>query len=253
MLPRLLGRGPGPLDDRDVEALSSAGGEEIQRVLEMTEIEHTYGRTPALKGVSLMVDAGEVVAVTGPSGCGKSTLLHAGAGIVRPQRGSVRLLGQDLSELHEAERTRLRRGHVGIVLQFGQLVPDVPVIDNVALPLLFEGRGRARAHAAAADWLERVGMGLSRDKLPAELSGGEGQRVAVARALVTEPRIVFADEPTGSMDTIGGEQLLDLLLGAAREGSAAVVLVTHDNVVAARADREVRMRDGLVESETVLQ
>ncbi|MDQ1600998.1 MAG: putative transport system ATP-binding protein [Actinomycetota bacterium] len=222
-------------------------------VVELHGIEHSYRRTVALRGVALRVLPEEVVAVTGPSGCGKSTLLHVAAGIVRPQGGLVRLLGQDLDRLDETERTRLRRRRVGIVLQFGQLVPDLSVLDNVALPLLLEGHDRQAARTAAASWLERTGMDDARDATPAELSGGQSQRAAVARALVTGPAVVFADEPTGSMDTLGGELLLDLLVGAARERGASVVLVTHDNVVAARADREVRLRDGVIETESVLR
>lgn len=226
---------------------------EMRPVIELVGIEHEYGRTVALRGTDLTVHPGETVAVTGPSGCGKSTLLHVAAGIVRPHAGRVRLLGTDLGALDDAARTRLRRERLGIVLQFGQLLPDLSVLDNVALPLLLRGARQASAAADAERWLKRVGMVAERDAVPAELSGGEEQRVAVARALVGEPAVVLADEPTGSMDTIGGERLLDLLLGAARERGAAVVLVTHDNVVAARADREVRLRDGVVEPEAVLR
>jgi putative ABC transport system ATP-binding protein len=222
-------------------------------VLDLSGIEHAYHRTVALRGVSMAVEPGEIVAVTGPSGCGKSTLLHAAAGIVRPQRGTVHVLGQDLALLDETERTRLRRRSIGLVLQFGQLVPDVPVLDNVALPLMFNGEGRLLARRAASDWLARVGVADERDAFPSELSGGETQRVALARALITGPTLILADEPTGAMDTIGGEMLLGLLIEVARERGAATLLVTHDNVVASRADREVRLRDGVVESENVLR
>jgi putative ABC transport system ATP-binding protein len=139
------------------------------------------------------------------------------------------------------------------VLQFGQLVPDLPVLENVALPLLLDGHDRAGAHAAAAAGLERTGFDADVGTPPAELSGGQAQRVAVARAMVAGPAVIFADEPTGSMDTLGGELLLELLVGVAGERGAAVVLVTHDNVVAAHADREVRLRDGRVETEAVLR
>jgi putative ABC transport system ATP-binding protein len=227
-------------------------GEPREVVLTMRGIEHAYRRTVALRGVSLTVAAGEVVAVTGPSGCGKSTLLHAAAGIVRPQGGAVHLLGHDLAALDEAARSRLRRTRVGIVLQFGQLVPDLAVLDNVALPLLLGDHDKRAARTAARSWLERVGLADAAAARPAELSGGEAQRVAVARALVTGPDVVLADEPTGSMDTLGGELLLDLLLAMSRERGAAVVVVTHDNVVASRADREVRLRDGAVVSDAVL-
>lgn len=222
-------------------------------VLEMTRVEHAYRRTVALRGISLRVAAGEVVAVTGPSGCGKSTLLHAAAGIIRPQGGSVRLMGYDLMDMGEADRSRLRRRQVGIVLQYGQLVPDLSLVDNVALPLLLDGQDRAAARTAATEWLRRVGLDAELAGLPAELSGGQAQRAAMARALVTGPRLILADEPTGSLDTAGGEQLLSVLLDPMRRQGAAVVLVTHDNVVAARADREVRLRDGAVEYEGALR
>ncbi|MDA0174157.1 ABC transporter ATP-binding protein [Solirubrobacter taibaiensis] len=222
-------------------------------ILQLRGVEHAYARTVALRGVSLEVESEEVVAITGPSGCGKSTLLHVAAGILRPQAGAVQLLGQDLTTADETLRARLRRRNVGVVLQFGQLVPDLPAIENVALPLLLEGHDRTQSFTAARAWLSRAGVEGVADTFASELSGGEAQRVAVARALVTGPAIVFADEPTGSLDSTGGEQLLELLLDAARERRAAVVLVTHDNVVASRADREVRLRDGRVETTAVLR
>ncbi|GAB3817707.1 ABC transporter ATP-binding protein [Kribbella italica] len=221
-------------------------------VLEVLRVEYAYRRDIALRGVSLQVRPGEVLAVTGPSGCGKSTLLHCAAGILRPQAGTVKLAGQDLSELSEADRTRLRRTKVGVVMQFGQLVPDLSLVDNVALPLLLEGHDRAASRRAALGWLERVGVAEDAYAVPAELSGGQNQRAAVARALVTGPAVVFADEPTGSLDSSAGEQVLDLLLEAARTGDTALVVVTHDNLVAAHADREVRLRDGLIQHEVAL-
>jgi putative ABC transport system ATP-binding protein len=220
--------------------------------LEMARVEYAYRRDVALRGVSLKVRPGEVVAVTGPSGCGKSTLLHCAAGILRPQAGTVALAGQNLAELPEAARTRLRRTQAGVVLQFGQLVPDLSLTDNVALPLLLEGHERAAARRAALEWLERVGVAEDAAAVPGELSGGQNQRAAVARALVTGPGIVFADEPTGSLDSQAGEQMMELLLSSARTGGAALVIVTHDNMVAAYADREVRLRDGVVQHEVAL-
>ncbi|WP_112248500.1 ABC transporter ATP-binding protein [Kribbella monticola] len=220
--------------------------------LELLRVEYAYRRDVALRGVSLKVEPGEVVAITGPSGCGKSTLLHCAAGILRPQAGTVQLVGQNLADLSEANRTRLRRTQAGVVLQFGQLVPDLTLIDNVALPLLLEGHDRQRARRAATEWLDRVGVGDDASAVPGELSGGQNQRAAVARALVTGPAIVFADEPTGSLDSLAGEQMMELLLASVRTGGAALVLVTHDNMIAAYADREVRLRDGVVQHEVAL-
>jgi putative ABC transport system ATP-binding protein len=221
-------------------------------VLELDGVTHAYRRTPALRGVSAAVAPGEVLAVTGPSGSGKSTLLLAAAGVLRVASGSVRLLGRDLAALDEAERCRLRRRELGLVLQFGQLVPDLAVRDNVALPLLLDGERPAAARAAADALLERVGLADAAGAVPAELSGGQAQRAAVARALVARPPLVLADEPTGSTDTATGRCLLDLLLDAVRDRGAALVLVTHDNTVAARADRELRLRDGVVEHDVEL-
>ena len=182
--------------------------------LELSGVEYSYRRNTALKGVTLQVKPGEVVAVTGASGCGKSTLLHCAAGILSPDAGTVRVAGQDLAALPEDQRARLRRTKVGIVLQFGQLVPDLPLIDNVALPLLLDGHERSVAHESALDWLKQVGVADEADAVPAELSGGQTQRAAVARALVTGPSVVLADEPTGSLDSRAGQELLDVLLRA---------------------------------------
>jgi putative ABC transport system ATP-binding protein len=165
----------------------------------------------------------------------------------------VCLLGHDLSGLDPDQRARLRRREVGIVLQYGQLVPELTGLDNVALPLLLEGVAPDASRQLAAQWLDQCGADQVADVPPVEMSGGQAQRVALARAVVTGPRVVFADEPTGSLDSLAGRQLLSLLVAAARRTAASVVLVTHDNTVAAHADREVRLVDGVVVSSAGLQ
>ena len=214
-------------------------------------VRKSFVRTEALRGVSLAVQAGEVVAVTGPSGSGKSTLLMCLAGILRPEAGEVLFAGRRIDRMGEAERSVLRRRELGIVLQFGQLLPELTALQNVALPLLLEGHRRGESQRAATSWLERLGVAGLADASPAELSGGEQQRIAVARALVTGPGIVFADEPTGALDTVAGEHVLGQLLGAVRDSGATLLMVTHDNRVAARADREIVLRDGQVETSEV--
>jgi len=204
----------------------------------------SFGATPALAGAGLEVDAGEIVAVMGPSGSGKSTLLHCVAGIVRPDAGRVTFDGRDVTAMPDAERSALRRREFGFVFQFGQLVPELPCVENVALPLRLEGVRRRDAERRALTWLERLEVaGVARQR-PGEVSGGEGQRVAVARALVGEPRVLFADEPTGALDSLNGERVMTALVTAAREAGTAVVLVTHEPRVAAYSDREVVVRDG---------
>ncbi|WP_435742502.1 ABC transporter ATP-binding protein [Nocardioides sp. SYSU DS0663] len=211
------------------------------------DLHKTFGRTAALRGASLEVAPGEIVAVTGPSGSGKSTLLHCLAGVIAPDSGSVTYRDRRLDSLSADARTRLRRLEVGLVLQFGQLVPELTAVENVALPLLLEKRSRSEAQAAALEELERLGVADVADARPGEMSGGEAQRVAIARALVTSPSVVYADEPTGALDTVAGEQALAALVAATRGAGAALVVVTHDHRVAAVADREVEMRDGLTE------
>ncbi|RAJ52484.1 putative ABC transport system ATP-binding protein [Streptomyces sp. PsTaAH-130] len=205
-----------------------------------------HGRTPALRGASITLAAGEILAVTGASGSGKSTLLHLLAGIVRPDEGSVSYAGQRLDRLPEQRLTELRRTEFGVVFQFGQLIPELTAVDNVGLPLLLAGTSRAEARRRAGEWLERFGVRGQEELRPGELSGGQAQRVALARALVTGPKVVFADEPTGALDSLAGEQVMTALVRTARAAGTAVLLITHDAQVAAYADREVRLSDGLV-------
>ncbi|MFF4014376.1 ABC transporter ATP-binding protein [Streptomyces sp. NPDC001843] len=205
-----------------------------------------HGGTPALRGASVELRAGEILAVTGASGSGKSTLLHCLAGIVRPDQGSVTYDGLALQELPEKRLSELRRSGFGVVFQFGQLIPELTAADNVALPLMLAGSARAEARARADEWLERFGVRGQQELRPGEMSGGQAQRVALARALVTGPRVVFADEPTGALDSLAGEQVMTALVHTARESGTAVLLITHDAQVAAYADREVRLSDGTV-------
>ncbi|MFJ1644265.1 ABC transporter ATP-binding protein [Streptomyces sp. NPDC088258] len=203
-----------------------------------------YGPTPALDGATFSIHPGEVVAVMGPSGSGKSTLLHCLAGIVRPDSGTVTYRGRELTALSDAERSALRRTEFGFVFQFGRLVPELTCVENVALPLRLAGVRRRAAERTALEWLERLEVDTLAAKRPGDVSGGQGQRVAVARALATSPRVIFADEPTGALDSLNGERVMELLAEAARSTHAAVVLVTHEVRVAAYSDREVVVRDG---------
>ncbi|MGW7048559.1 ABC transporter ATP-binding protein [Streptomyces avermitilis] len=205
-----------------------------------------HGSTPALRGASVELRAGEILAVTGASGSGKSTLLHCLAGIVRPDAGSVVYGGERLDQLPENRLSELRRTELGVVFQFGQLIPELTALDNVALPLLLAGTSRKAAQERAGEWLERFGVRGQEESRPGELSGGQAQRVSLARALVTGPKVVFADEPTGALDSLAGEQVMTALTHTARESGTAVLLITHDAQVAAYADREVSLRDGVV-------
>jgi putative ABC transport system ATP-binding protein len=213
-------------------------------LLVATDVVKSFGPTTALDGASMSVRAGEVVAVMGPSGSGKSTLLHCLAGIIQPDSGTVTYAGQELSAMPDGPRSALRRTDFGFVFQFGQLVPELTCLENVALPLRLGGTRRKEAEARAREWLDRLEVSDVADKRPGEASGGQGQRVAVARALVMEPRAVFADEPTGALDSLNGEHVMRLLTGAAKDTGAAVILVTHEPRVAAYSDREVVVRDG---------
>jgi len=219
----------------------------MNALLSATGITKTYGRTPALAGVDIEIGEGEIVAVTGPSGCGKSTLLHCLAGILRVDSGTVSYRDQDLGLWSEAERSKLRRTDFGVLFQFGQLVPELTAAENVALPLLLAGSGRREARKIALLWLGRFGVGELADVRPGAMSGGQQQRCAVARAMVTEPKVLFADEPTGALDVLTGEQVLTELVQAVRLQGTAVVLVTHEAQIAAYADREVVLRDGVVD------
>ncbi|WP_282685019.1 MULTISPECIES: ABC transporter ATP-binding protein [unclassified Streptomyces] len=208
------------------------------------DLRKTYGSTPALDGASFSVHPGEVVAVMGPSGSGKSTLLHCLAGIITPDSGTITYAGRELSAMSDAERSALRRSEFGFVFQFGQLVPELTCVENVALPLRLNGVRRKAAERTALEWMERLEVDDLGSKRPGEVSGGQGQRVAVARALAGSPKVIFADEPTGALDSLNGERVMELLTETARSANVAVVLVTHEARVAAYSDRDVTVRDG---------
>jgi len=219
-------------------------------IIEARDVIKSFGPTPALRGATLAARPGEIVAVMGPSGSGKSTLLHCLAGILVPDQGEVWFAGQRLDTASETARSALRRDSFGFVFQSGQLVPELTAEENVALPLLLGGTRRPAALAQARAWFGRLGLdGLERRR-SGELSGGQAQRVALARGMVSSPQVLFADEPTGSLDSVAGEMVMSLMIRAAREQGTTVILVTHDARVAAYANREVIVRDGTVNTLT---
>jgi putative ABC transport system ATP-binding protein len=219
---------------------------ELRRVIEARDVVLSFGETPALRGANMSAAPGEILAVMGPSGSGKSTLLYCLAGILVPASGEVWYDGGRVDTLAEPQRSMLRRANFGFVFQFGQLVPELTAEENVALPLLLGGARRPEALRKARAWLERLGLNDLGERRSGELSGGQAQRVALARALVADPKVLFADEPTGSLDSLAGEHVMNLLVVAAREEGTTVILVTHEPRVAAYADREVIVRDGRV-------
>ncbi|GIG40775.1 ABC transporter ATP-binding protein [Cellulomonas phragmiteti] len=207
---------------------------------------HRFGDTSALAGVDVDLADGESLAVMGPSGSGKSTLLHVLAGILVPTSGTVALRGLEVQALSEKERSLLRRRRYGFVFQLGQLLSELSALENVALPAMLTGASRADAQASAGQWLAALGLAGAEGRRPGELSGGQAQRVAVARALITRPEVVFADEPTGSLDQATGHDVMQVLRDATRAVGASLVVVTHDADVAAWCDRRIDVRDGRV-------
>src|SRR5437660_2669261 len=198
----------------------------------------------ALDEVDLELEAGEFLALVGPSGSGKSTLLHLAGGLDQPDRGRIVLDGRDLATLSTGDRAQLRRRQIGFVFQFFHLIPTLTVAENVELPLVLDGA--RRTNGRVPELLDRVGLTHRADHLPGELSGGEMQRAAIARALVARPRLLLADEPTGNLDSATGAEILDLLGERVRETGAALLMVTHDASAASRADRVVSLRDGVL-------
>ncbi len=226
-------------------------------IVEIKDLKKRYGRgdaaVTALNGVSLTLEKGEFVSVMGPSGCGKSTLLHLMGGLDRFDAGEIVLDGEPLSGLTDDRITALRRRKVGFVFQYFNLIPVLSALDNVALPLVLDGRKPAEAKAVARTWLERLGLGDRLTHRPSELSGGQQQRVAIARALSAEPALILADEPTGNLDSLMSDEVVSLLKTIASEYDRTVLMVTHDSRMAAYADRIIFLKDGTVVDETRLE
>jgi putative ABC transport system ATP-binding protein len=207
----------------------------------------------ALDHVSLEVNPGEFVAVMGPSGCGKSTLLHLLGGLDKPTSGEVTIDGNKLSGLNDNKLTQLRRRKIGFIFQFFNLIPVLNAEENAALPNTLDGEPQSQARQKAKDWLAKVGLSGRTQHRPDQLSGGEQQRVAVARALTTDPALILADEPTGNLDTRSSDEIAALLRQVANEWGRAVVVVTHDPRIAAYADRIIFLKDGAIVEETILE
>lgn len=218
----------------------------VTSIISAKNIKKSYGQTEVLHGVSLDVKQGEVLAIMGPSGSGKSTLLHSLAAIIPVDSGEIVFGGHNIGKFSDNKRSILRRTAFGFVFQFSQLVPELSVIDNVALPLLLNGVSRNKAYAEAKKWLEAVGLSDKHDSTPGEISGGQAQRVAIARAMVTQPKILFADEPTGSLDSLNSEHVMELFIKTAKDNGTTVIMVTHEPTIAAYADREIVVRDGII-------
>lgn len=220
-------------------------------VIEARAIEKEFGsgeaRVAALRGVDLAVSRGEFLAIMGPSGSGKSTLLHVLAGIEPPSAGQILFEGQDLNLLADRQRTLLRRRQIGFIFQSFNLLPTLTAEENVALPLLLDRVKTDEARRQAREALDVVEMGHRRGHLPGKLSGGEQQRVGIARALVIRPTVVLADEPTGSLDSVSGRRVMDLLRQLVDTGQQTLVVISHDPAVAGQADRILHLRDGRVE------
>ena len=218
----------------------------MTQTLSLTDITKDFGGGPVLAGVSLDIAPGELVAVMGPSGSGKSTLLHCMSGVLTPTHGSVRYGDEELSALSDTPRSRTRLRNFGFVFQDGQLLPELSNVDNVALPAMLNGMGRGAARRRAMELLDQLGLGGLADRRPAQVSGGQAQRVTIARALVANPGVVFADEPTGALDQSTGHEVMQMLTTIVRQAGASLVMVTHDPKVADWMQRRVEIRDGII-------
>lgn len=218
----------------------------MAQILSLTDITKDFGGGPVLAGISLDIEPGELVAVMGPSGSGKSTLLHCMSGVLTPTHGSVRYGDEELSALSDTPRSRTRLRNFGFVFQDGQLLPELSNVDNVALPAMLNGMGRGAARRRAMELLDQLGLGGLADRRPAQVSGGQAQRVTIARALVANPGVVFDDEPTGALDQSTGHEVMQMLTTIVRQAGASLVMVTHDPKVADWMQRRVEIRDGII-------
>lgn len=218
-----------------------------KNIIETKDLVKKFGnQTQALRGANFTVKKGEAVAVMGPSGSGKSTLLHCMAGILRPTSGEVIFEGENIAKLSDKKRSKLRQSKFGFVFQFSQLVPELTALDNVALPLIIQGKNKKIAYQKAEEWLEKVEASDVASQLPGQLSGGQAQRVAIARAMIIEPEILFADEPTGSLDSLSSEKIMTLFIETIKSTGTTLIVITHEPTIAAYADREITVRDGVV-------
>lgn len=218
-------------------------------VLSTNDITKDFGDVHALAGITMQIGRGETVAIMGPSGSGKSTLLHCLSGVLVPNQGTVNYLGTEISSLDDAKRSRLRLRQFGFVFQDGQLIYELPARENVALPLMLTGISRLKALKSADEVLSKLGIYQLKDRRPGDMSGGQSQRVAIARALVGNPGVVFADEPSGSLDQATGHEMMQMLTAVVKQAEAALVLVTHDVNVARWCSRLIEIRDGLIHAD----
>ncbi|APT81782.1 ABC transporter ATP-binding protein [Corynebacterium ammoniagenes] len=221
-------------------------------ILHLEDVTKDFGGAPVLSGITLDINAGETVAVMGPSGSGKSTLLHCMSGVLTPTSGQVVFNNAVLSDASDAARSRTRLADFGFVFQDHQLLPELSALDNVALPAMLNGTSRNKARKRSEELLNQLGLGSLVDRRPGQVSGGQAQRIAIARALVTSPAVIFADEPTGALDQATGHEVMQMLSAVVQRTGAALILVTHDPGVADWMERRVEIRDGIIHDDRLV-